>query len=357
MLEGKAVVVTGAGRGIGAACAAGVGRQGARVVVNDVDAEEAEQTARAIKAQGGTAISCVADISDWEQAGKLIEACISAFGRIDGLVNNAALYHIGRVDAFNPLVARALVEVNVLGPMYCTGHAVKAMLAQRSGSIVNVVSGAHMGMPGMGIYGATKGAVASMVYTWAMELSGSGVRVNALSPFGATNILGNSNRQLRQRYGIDTADFGEADNFSRNTAAGSQFADCGIPPLGRGRRRQWPARPHRQGRDPALHASGPAAAVGEARALECAIGCAGLRRRFETSAGQVRRHGNAIPAGRTHQRALEACGDFRAENGMMLQELACHHGQAHRIDRFAWPSSRTTVSRSGPSMPSGPVTI
>ncbi|MGB8364795.1 MAG: SDR family NAD(P)-dependent oxidoreductase [Rhizomicrobium sp.] len=210
MLEGKAVVVTGAGRGIGAACAAGVGRQGARVVVNDVDAEEAEQTARAIKAQGGTAISCVADISDWEQAGKLIEACISAFGRIDGLVNNAALYHIGRVDAFNPLVARALVEVNVLGPMYCTGHAVKAMLAQRSGSIVNVVSGAHMGMPGMGIYGATKGAVASMVYTWAMELSGSGVRVNALSPFGATNILGNSNRQLRQRYGIDTADFGEA---------------------------------------------------------------------------------------------------------------------------------------------------
>ena len=209
MLEGKAVVITGAGRGIGAACAAGVGRQGARVVVNDVDAEEAEQTARAIKAQGGTAISCVADISDWEQAGKLIEACLSTFGRIDGLVNNAALYHIGRLDAFNPLVARALVEVNVLGPMYCTGHAVKPMLAQRNGSIVNVVSGAQMGMPGMGIYGATKGAVASMVYTWAMELSGSGVRVNALSPFGATNILGNSSALVHQRYGVDTAEFGK----------------------------------------------------------------------------------------------------------------------------------------------------
>lgn len=210
MLQGKAVVVTGAGRGIGAACAKGIGRQGALVVVNDVDAVEAKQTASAIEAEGGTAISCVADVSDWEQAGTLIEACVSVFGRIDGLVNNAALVHIGRINAFDPRVARALVDVNVLGPMYCTGHAVKTMLAQGSGSIVNVVSGAHMGMPGMGIYGATKGAVASMVYTWAMELAGSGVRVNALSPFGATNILGNSNRQLTQRYGADTCEFGEA---------------------------------------------------------------------------------------------------------------------------------------------------
>jgi len=62
------------------------------------------------------------------------------------------------------------------------------MLAQGSGSIINVVSGAHMGMPGLGIYGATKGAVASMVYTWSMELAGTGVRVNGLSPFGATTI-------------------------------------------------------------------------------------------------------------------------------------------------------------------------
>jgi NAD(P)-dependent dehydrogenase (short-subunit alcohol dehydrogenase family) len=58
-----------------------------------------------------------------------------------------------------------------------------------------------MGMPGMAVYGATKGAVASMVYTWSMELAGTGVRVNALSPFGATDILGNSARQLSARYG------------------------------------------------------------------------------------------------------------------------------------------------------------
>lgn len=203
MLTGKAVVITGAGRGIGAACANGVARQGARVVVNDVDQDAADKTVGEITANGGTAVSCVADVSDWEEAGKLIDSCIESFGRIDGLVNNAALYHIGRIDEYNPTVGRALVEVNVLGPMNCAGRAVKPMLAQGSGSIVNVVSGAHMGMPGMGIYGATKGAVASMVYTWAMELAGSGVRVNGLSPFGATNILGNSSRYLNQRYHAD----------------------------------------------------------------------------------------------------------------------------------------------------------
>jgi NAD(P)-dependent dehydrogenase (short-subunit alcohol dehydrogenase family) len=201
MLQGKAVVVTGAGRGIGAAYARGIARQGASVVVNDVDLEEAERTVEAIVADGGTAIPVTADVSDWDQAGRLIDQCIAAFGKIDGLVNNAALYHIGKVDTLDPVIVRALVEVNVLGPIHCTGHAVKPMLAQGSGSIVNVVSGAHMGMPGMGIYGATKGAVASMVYTWAMELAGTGVRLNALSPFGATNILGNSARQLSERYG------------------------------------------------------------------------------------------------------------------------------------------------------------
>ena len=195
ILDGKAVVITGSGRGIGAACARQCARQGASVVVNDIDADDAHSTTAAITGAGGRAVTCIADVSDSDQAGQLIESCLSSFGRIDGLVNNAALYDRAGIDAFDPVVARRLVETNVLGPMYCTGHAIKPMLKQHSGSIINVVSGAHLGIPMLGIYGATKGAVASMVYTWALELQGSGVRVNALSPFAATRIA------LKDRHG------------------------------------------------------------------------------------------------------------------------------------------------------------
>lgn len=188
MLEGKAVVITGSGRGIGAACARGIAAQGGSVVVNDIDAEVAEETAHSIRASGGTARACPADVSDWDEAGRLVRTCIEAFGRIDGLVNNAALCHFSPVTAIDPESARSLVEANVLGPIHCTGHAVNPMLAQGSGSIINVVSGAHMGMPNLGVYGATKGAVASMVYTWALELEETGVRINGLSPFGRTRM-------------------------------------------------------------------------------------------------------------------------------------------------------------------------
>jgi NAD(P)-dependent dehydrogenase (short-subunit alcohol dehydrogenase family) len=188
LLDGKAVVITGSGRGIGAACAKGCAGLGAAVVINDIDAGPAQETAEEIRAAGGQAVACVADVSKWEDAGRLIQSCIDAFGKIDGLVNNAALFAWQRIDQFDPQTAELLTRVNVLGPMHCAAHAVKPMLAQKSGSIVNVTSGAHMGMLRMGIYGATKGAVASMTYTWAMELAGSGVRVNALSPFGATRM-------------------------------------------------------------------------------------------------------------------------------------------------------------------------
>jgi NAD(P)-dependent dehydrogenase (short-subunit alcohol dehydrogenase family) len=189
ILNGKAVVITGSGRGIGAACARGVAAQGASVIVNDADADEAHKTAQDILNSGGQAFAFPADVSKWDEAGRLILSCIEKFGRIDGLVNNAALFHSGPVTAIDPVKARQLMEVNVLGPIHCTGQAVTHMVAQGSGSIINVVSGAHMGMPNMGIYGATKGAVASMVYTWAMELEGSGVRVNGLSPFGKTRMV------------------------------------------------------------------------------------------------------------------------------------------------------------------------
>jgi NAD(P)-dependent dehydrogenase (short-subunit alcohol dehydrogenase family) len=188
VLDGKAVVITGSGRGIGAACARGCARQGAAVVVNDLYPDEVDRVVAEIEAEGGRAVGCVADVTDWDDAGRLIGACTDAFGKIDGLVNNAALFNMMRIDEFDPVKARAEVAVNVLGPLFCTARAAKVMLAQGSGSLVQVTSGAHLGMEKIGVYGATKGAVASMVYTWAIELAGTGVRINAISPIGATTI-------------------------------------------------------------------------------------------------------------------------------------------------------------------------
>lgn len=188
LLNGKAIVITGSGRGIGEACVKGAARQGASVVVNDVDAEFAEKVAADIRAEGGSAIACAADITDWDQAGQLIDTCIGEYGRIDGLVNNAGLFHINKFLDYDPVAARALIDVNVMGTLNCAARAVKPMVAQGSGSIVNITSGAHMGLDSMSVYGASKGAVASMVYGWALELRGSGVRVNAFSPLGATRM-------------------------------------------------------------------------------------------------------------------------------------------------------------------------
>lgn len=197
MLEGKAIVITGSGGGIGAACAKGTARLGASVIVNDVDAEAAEQTVREIRDEGYTAVACQADITDWDASGRLISSCIENFGRIDGLVNNAGLFHLNKMWDFDPAVARALVDVNVLGTMYCGVHAARAMIPQGSGSIVNVVSGAHVGMESTGIYGATKGAVASLVYAWAVELKEKGIRVNALSPLAANTRMARMNSEYR----------------------------------------------------------------------------------------------------------------------------------------------------------------
>lgn len=190
-LAGKAVVVTGAGRGIGRCVAREAARLGASVIVNDLAevAAEADAVVREIGEMGGVAYSLACDISEWSAARGLIDRCIEQFGRIDGLVNMAGLFRMGSLRELEPQTLELLWRVNVQGSAACAHHAAEAMIAQRAGSIVNVVSGAHMGIPRMGIYAATKGAVASFTYAWALELDGSGVRVNAISPLGKTRMV------------------------------------------------------------------------------------------------------------------------------------------------------------------------
>jgi NAD(P)-dependent dehydrogenase (short-subunit alcohol dehydrogenase family) len=186
VLDGKAVVVTGAGRGLGRAFAVHAAQSGAAVVVNDIDG--AEEVAAGIRAAGAKAVAGHQDVTDPDQVAGLITQCVTEFGAIDGLVNNAGLRHVAPPWEETPEQIRALIEVNVLGSLYCGTAAARQMHAQRGGVIVNIASLSLLGQRTTGTYSASKGAVASMTVSWAVDLKESGVRVNALCPLAWTRM-------------------------------------------------------------------------------------------------------------------------------------------------------------------------
>ncbi len=189
ILEGKAIVITGAGRGLGEAYAMHAARSGASVVVNDIDGELAEAVADRIGRCGGRAVASAQSVRDPDQASAVVERCLAEFGKVDGLVNNAALHYRALPWDEDVDVARELIEVNVLGVLYCGIAAARVMRAQRAGSIVNISSGSSFGQRAAGTYAASKGAVASLTYSWALDLAELGVRVNGVCPLAWTRMV------------------------------------------------------------------------------------------------------------------------------------------------------------------------
>ncbi|MGE2735658.1 SDR family NAD(P)-dependent oxidoreductase [Mycolicibacterium vaccae] len=184
LLEGRAVVITGAGRGLGEAYAKAVADQGAHVVVNDIDAAGAERVAASLP----SAVPDTSDISTWVGAQSVINRCTETFGRIDGLVNNAGIVRVSPPAEASPEDLRAVVDVNLLGTAYCGVLAMRAMIARGGGAIVNVTSGAQLGMAAVAGYAATKGAITALTYSWAAAYGETGVRVNAVSPDAVTPL-------------------------------------------------------------------------------------------------------------------------------------------------------------------------
>ncbi|MGW6930339.1 SDR family NAD(P)-dependent oxidoreductase [Lentzea sp. NPDC054927] len=185
ILAGKAVVITGAGQGLGRAFAGHAAAHGAAVVINDVDEPLAKQVADLITLQGGKAVVSAGSVADPEQAEAMVDTCTAAFGRIDGLVNNAGIRYQAAIGADDPQNMRELIEINVLGTLYCTNAAVNSM---RRGSIVNLGSVAMVGQPTALTYSASKGAVASITAGAASELHERGIRVNAVCPVAWTRM-------------------------------------------------------------------------------------------------------------------------------------------------------------------------
>jgi NAD(P)-dependent dehydrogenase (short-subunit alcohol dehydrogenase family) len=187
VLAGKIVAITGAGRGLGAAYARLAAVSGAKVMVNDIDGEAAEDVARQIRDTGGAAHVDSSDISSWEGANALISNCRETFGGIDGLCNNAALFSMASVLEETPERLNQIIAVNLLGTAYVGMAAARQMVAQkRGGAIVNITSGAQSGSEAMFSYAASKGGVSSLTYSWAIDLAPHGIRVNAISPHAQT---------------------------------------------------------------------------------------------------------------------------------------------------------------------------
>ena len=189
LLKNKIAIVTGGGRGIGRGHCHHLAKSGASVLVNDIDRIEAEKVVKEILDAGGVAKISSQDISSREGCTLLIDECVEHFGSIDVLVNNAGILRDKSLLKMTDDDFDSVWIIHVKGTFWCTQLVALLMKEHgRGGSIINTTSGAHFGNFGQTNYSAAKGAIASMTYTWAIELAKYGIRVNAIGPTGSTRM-------------------------------------------------------------------------------------------------------------------------------------------------------------------------
>lgn len=185
-LKNKIALVTGARRGMGKAHALILAKQGAKIVVTDIDQAECQLVADEIKANGGEALAFKLDVTDSEEINQVFDQVIKQFGRLDILVNNAGI--------FSPKIALEMTEndwdktinINLKGQFLCAQRAAKEMAKNKWGRIINIASVAS-GQTGVGIaggahYTASKGGVIGMTETLAIEFAPLGITVNVIAP-------------------------------------------------------------------------------------------------------------------------------------------------------------------------------
>jgi len=204
LCEGRVVIVTGAGRGLGRAHALAFAREGAKVVVNDLgvsldgrDPSEGPAAAVAdeIRAAGGEAIANTADIADWEQSAGLVKAALSAFGRLDVVMNNAGFVRDRMFANATEDEWDAVMRVHLKGHFCLSRHAAahwrdEAKTGRPADArILNTSSGAGLqGSVGQSAYSAAKGGIAALTLVQAAELGRYGVTANAIAPSARTRM-------------------------------------------------------------------------------------------------------------------------------------------------------------------------
>jgi clavulanate-9-aldehyde reducatase len=182
-LTGRVVAITGASSGIGEATALACAREGAAVVLGARRADRLEEVADRIRAEGGAATTRVTDVADERQARAFVESAHEEHGRLDALVNNAGVMHLGRIEGAPLDEWRRMIDVNVMGVLYCTHAALPLLTAQGSGDIVMVSSvGGRVTPPHSAVYCLTKWGIGAFAEVLRKETVGSGVRVILIEP-------------------------------------------------------------------------------------------------------------------------------------------------------------------------------
>lgn len=199
-LEGKVIVISGAGRGIGREIALECGRAGARVVVNDIgagldgegtDSSPASEVVQLIKDAGGEAVASLDSVAEWESANRIITTALDTFGRVDAVVNNAGILRDRFFFNMNPEEWKAVIDVHLNGAFFMSRAAAPHMKKQESGAFVHIVSTTGLiGNLGQANYGAAKLGIAAMSKCIAMDMARYNVRSNCVSPFAMSRMIG-----------------------------------------------------------------------------------------------------------------------------------------------------------------------
>ncbi|MAS40207.1 MAG: 3-hydroxyacyl-CoA dehydrogenase [Porticoccaceae bacterium] len=189
-LEGKGVVVTGAGRGIGREIALAVARAGGKVIVNDLDREVADEVIAEIKAFGGDALANTDSVASWEGANNMVTQAVDHFGSIDGVVNNAGnlrdvIFHKMTQDDFDQVIA-----VHLKGSFNVARAAATHFRNQERGAIVNMTSTSGLvGNFGQANYAAAKAGIAALSKSIALDMQRYNVRSNCIAPFAWSRLI------------------------------------------------------------------------------------------------------------------------------------------------------------------------